>query len=234
MKVGRRLAIKLLNASKFILGSREPRGAITHAVDRGMLTNLARLVGDATADLEAYEYTRALERTETFFWFFCDNYLELVKSRRYGDRGEAEAASANSALLAALDPLLRLFAPFLPFVTEDVWSWWQPGSVHRAPWPEAGGLLAAAGGADARGALALDMAARILGDVRKTKSEAQRPMKTQARRVVLHDTADRLAVLDDVRPDLMAAAYIERLDAVEGPYAVDVELVDPVPQGAGG
>ncbi len=135
MKVGRRLAIKLLNASKFILMKTEPCGDVTHAVDRGMLTKLAKLVDEATSDLESYNYTRALEHSEGFFWFFCDNYLELVKSRRYGDHGEAAAGSANSALLAALSTLLRLFAPFLPFVTEEVWSWWQPGSVHRATWP---------------------------------------------------------------------------------------------------
>jgi valyl-tRNA synthetase len=135
MKVGRRLAIKLLNASKFVLSSSEPRGPVTERLDRGMLTSLAWLVEEATRDLDAYEYTRALNRAESFFWFFCDNYLELVKSRRYGDHGHDAAASANTALLAALSSLLRLFAPYLPFVTEEVWSWWQPGSVHRATSP---------------------------------------------------------------------------------------------------
>jgi valyl-tRNA synthetase len=224
MRVGRRLAIKLLNASKFILGKVESRGAMTHAVDRGMLTNLARLVDEATADLDGYNYTRALERTETFFWFFCDNHLELVKARRYGDHGEAGAASANGALVAALSTLLRLFAPFLPFVTEEVWSWWQSGSVHRATWPTSVELLAVAGGEDARGVVALDLASRVLGDVRKRKSEAQRPMKTAARRVLVRDRADRLAVIDDVRRDLMAAGVIGQLDTAEGDYVVEVEL----------
>src|SRR5436190_20615102 len=102
MKVGRRLAITILNASKFVLSTPLPQGAVTDPIDRGLLTSLARLVRESTRDLEEYNYTRVLERTETFFWFFCDNYLELVKSRRYGDHGEHAAASANGALVVAL------------------------------------------------------------------------------------------------------------------------------------
>ena len=99
------------------------------------MQSTSRLVRESTEDLEGYQYTRVLERTESFFWSFCDNYLELVKSRRYGDLGEGPAASANTALLTSLSVFLRLFAPFLPFATEETWSWWQPGSVHKAPWP---------------------------------------------------------------------------------------------------
>jgi valyl-tRNA synthetase len=233
MKVGRRLAIKLLNASKFILTKTDPRGAVTHLVDRGMLTKLAKLVDEATGDLESYNYTRALEHTEAFFWFFCDNYLELVKSRRYGDHGDEPAASANAALLGALSTLHRLFAPFMPFVTEEVWSWWQPGSVHRATWPSSKELFALSGGSDERGVTALEMAAMILGDVRKKKSEEQKPMKTSARFVLVRDRAERIPLIDDVRRDLMAAGLIERLDTAQGEYGVDVELAEATPGGAG-
>jgi valyl-tRNA synthetase len=224
MKVGRRLAIKILNASKFALSNAEPRGPVTHLVDRGMLTNLARLVDESTGDLQAYDYARVLDRAEKFFWFFCDNYLELVKSRRYGEQGPAAAGSANAALLAALSSLLRLFAPYLPFVTEEVWSWWQPGSVHRAPWPSGTELLAVAGAEGDRGIIALDAAALVLGEIRKKKSEERRPLKTAARLVRVTDTAERVSLLDGVRADLVAAGLIERLEIATGDFAVEVEL----------
>jgi valyl-tRNA synthetase len=135
MKVGRRLAIKLLNASKFVLLRPEPGGPVTEPLDRGMLQRLESLVVSATAHLEGYDYAAALRETEAFFWWFCDDYIELVKRRRA--REGADAASAASAATTALSVMLRLFAPYLPFVTEEVWSWWQDGSIHRAPWPTA-------------------------------------------------------------------------------------------------
>src|SRR5690606_27241802 len=149
MTVGRRLAMKLLNAARFALMQPEPRGPITEPLDRGMLSALSALVAESTEQPEAYDSARVLERTERFFWSFCDDHLELVKGRRYGDFTPEGAASANSAMLIALSTLLRLFAPYLPFVTEEVWSWWRPGSVHRASWPTPGEVVADIGGADA-------------------------------------------------------------------------------------
>ena len=230
MKVGRRLAMKLLNASRFVLARPEPRGPVTAAVDRGLLTNLARLVDESTADLDAYNYARVLERAESFFWSFCDDYLELVKGRRYGDQGDELAASANGALFTALSTLLRVFAPFLPFVTEEVWSWWQDGSVHRATWPTSQEVLAACAplevsrGADT-GADALAFASAVLGAIRKKKSEEQKPLKTPAARVVVAAPAGQRALLAEVERDLRAAGLIERLESADAEtLTVDVEL----------
>jgi valyl-tRNA synthetase len=213
MKVGRRLAIKLLNASRFVLAKPEPNGPATAAVDRGLLTMLALIVRESTTDLEEFHYTRVLDRAETFFWFFCDDYLELVKGRRYGDHGAALAASANGALLSALSAMLRLFAPFLPFVTEEVWSWWRAGSIHQAEWPSAEEVLSSAGRAeDAHGVDALNFAAAVLGAIRKKKSEEQRPLKTPVALATVHAPPAMLALLSEVERDLRAAGLIQEIE----------------------
>jgi valyl-tRNA synthetase len=249
MKVGRRLAVKLLNASKFALadlpaaGERSEAGQLTHPLDRALIARLAAIVGDATASFEQYDYARALERAESFFWWYCDFYLELVKGRRY-DRDPAVSASVSLALQLSLSVFQRLFAPFLPFACEEVWSWWQEGSVHRAPWPDAGALAAAAsaGGPDPRAGspgsggeagepaveeLALEVTADVLREVRKAKSQAKRPMRAPVTRVLVRDSAERLAALALGEDDLLQAGSIERLEtleSVDGELAVEVEL----------
>ncbi|MBO9553691.1 valine--tRNA ligase [Cellulomonas sp.] len=210
MKIGRRLAIKVLNASKFALSFGSPDepvlldpALVTNPLDRAMLAGLVDVVEKATAALEQYDHTRALELSETFFWTFCDDYLELVKDRAYGAGAvevSADTASARAALGIALDVLLRLFAPVLPFATEEVWSWWREGSVHRAPWPDAAPLRAAAGDADPSVVAA---AGAALAALRKVKSEAKVSMRTEISAVRLAvPTALRAGVdaaLDDVR-----------------------------------
>jgi valyl-tRNA synthetase len=207
IKIGRKLAIKILNVSRFVLtvseGAGEDRSAVTHALDRSMLAELAALVDDTTVALDQFDYARAIERTERFFWSFCDDYVELVKGRAYGVAGDEAARSAQAALRIALSHLLRLFAPFLVYVTEEAWSWWREGSIHRASWPEAGELRL-----DGADPLVFTVAADVLGAVRKEKSEQKRSLATPVDRVVVRDTEHRLAALDAARSDVRDAGKI--------------------------
>jgi valyl-tRNA synthetase len=232
LKIGRKLAIKLLNASKFALGlDSTTAGQVTEPLDRSMLAGLADLVAEATTAFDRFDYARALERTEGYFWSFCDDYLELVKNRAYGADGDEGAASARTALGLALRTLLGLFAPFLPFVTEEVWSWWQEGSVHRSPWPSADALRQAAGADDAASPgdepdpAVLAVAAAVLGEVRKAKSEAKRSMRTEVAAAVVADTPERLALLALAAEDVRSAGRIDSLTTEAGDgFSVTVDL----------
>jgi valyl-tRNA synthetase len=213
-KIGRRLAIKLLNASKFALGlgDPDPGAAVDDPLDRSMLRRLSDVVVEATAAFEQYDYTRAVERIETFFWSFCDDHLELVKGRAYGARGPDAQASARGALRTALDVQLRLFAPFMPFVTEEVWSWWREGSVHRTSWPTPGELGAFADADPVIGTVAAD----VLSEIRKAKTAAKKSLRTDVERVVVHAPPERLAALDAARADLAEAGRVADLVAEPG------------------
>jgi valyl-tRNA synthetase len=201
-----------------------------------VIARLAAVVEDATNSFDDYDYARALERTETFFWWFCDYYLELVKGRRY-DPDPAVSASASRALRLSLSTFQRLLAPFLPFVTEEAWSWWQEGSVHSAPWPQAEELTAAAGvvlepdaGDGAfREEIALSLAADVLREVRKAKSQARRKMRAPVRRVLVRDTPERLSALELGSGDLLQAGSIEQLEQREAEeFAVEIELAEEI------
>jgi valyl-tRNA synthetase len=224
MKVGRRLAIKVLNASKFILARTEPLGPITAAVDRAMLHNLGVLVDQATQALEGYDYGRALDLVEREFWGFCDDYLELVKGRRYGEQGTDAAGSANSALIAALTVYLRLLAPYLPFATEEVWSWWKTGSVHRASWPTRGEVASGIGTAPEDDLAIWAYARDVLAHARRRRSEAKQPLKVPIVKAVVADAPERLALLDAVEADLRSALRIETIVRTPRPGELAVEV----------
>src|SRR5450631_2371785 len=232
MKVGRRLAIKVLNASKFALSCGEVAGeladAVTMPIDKSMLGGLADVVDKATRGFEAFDYTRALEVTEGFFWTFCDDYLELVKERAYGGQGEQDAASARASLRIALDVLLRLLAPVLPYATEEVWSWWHDGSIHRAAWPEPDDLKTIAAQADPA---MLGAVGAALAGVRRVKSEAKVGMRADVKSAVLTGPPALLARIGLAAGDLSAAGRIASLDYQPGDafsvHDVVLALVEP-------
>jgi valyl-tRNA synthetase len=224
MRIGRRLAIKILNASKFALSGDGARDAVssrvTLPIDRAMIRSLAALVAEATESFEDYDYARVLQRTESFFWRFCDDYLELVKGRRYGEQTTKGTDSANAALVAALSTMLRLFAPFLPFVTDEVWSWWQSGSIHRAPWPAAAELLSRIGEypeeqwqSDER---AYRLATDVLFEVRKHRSEAKQPLKVPIAAVSIRAEQAAIDLMPVIEADLRSALRVRAFETAVG------------------
>jgi valyl-tRNA synthetase len=225
IKVGRRLAVKILNASKFVLGFEVPGdcGGVNEPLDLAMLSRLGEVVTRCTTALDDYEHASALEAAEQFFWNFCDDYLELVKPRAYAaDRDPAGAASAVLALRAALSVLLRLFAPVMPFVTEEVWSWFNSGSIHRSPWPRAEDLAGVAASRPGPAALAaqrdvgagLDTAANAIRAIRKAKSEARLAQKAAVTRLVVRGSVSGLAVLEEVLSDVVAAGNVGSVELI--------------------
>ena len=229
MKIGRRLAIKLLNASKFVLnlGATEDSvvsgdlSVLSNPLDRAVLAQLADVVEQATKAFEGYDYARALQITESFFWNFTDDYVELIKDRAYGAAGEEQQASVLAALATSLDTLLRLFAPFLPFATEEVWSWWRTGSVHRAQWPSA---IAVDGDTTL-----LATVGTALSGIRKAKSEAKVKQRTEVLSATITASESLTTQLKAGLADLKAAANARELALVagEGELAVSDVVLAP-------
>ena len=211
MKVGRKLATKLLNVTKFVLGIGEvdPTFTPTHAVDVAMLSRLADVVDEATKAFETFDYARALERTESFFWWFCDDYAEIVKTRGYGEGDEA--ASARAALRRAISTLQRLFAPHIPFATEESWSWWQSDSIHSSTWPTREALLAGTATTDDYDAR-LDAVCAVVGLIRRTKTEAKTNQRTKVAHITVSATQGQIEHLNASLDDLVNTGSIEAIE----------------------
>ena len=212
MKVGRKLATKLLNVSKFVLGFMTDHAnatTVTEAVDHSMLLRLGSVIDEASSAFEAFDYARALERTEQFFWWFCDDYVELVKVRAYRGANDPGAQSAVAALSLALSALQRLFAPMLPFVTEEIWSWWQNGSIHNAPWPTSNAL-------GATGVDILGPVCEVLAVIRRAKTEAKTSQRTPVAVATVTADSTFITAVQTGQADLIDAGTVENLRFVEG------------------
>jgi valyl-tRNA synthetase len=200
----------VLNAAKFVYGFPLPAeglaDSVSHPLDIDMLAELTTVVATATAAFDAFDHAKALEVTEKFFWTFCDDYLELVKERVYSTDSPERQASAVTALRTALEVMLRLFAPFIPFATEEVWSWTHTGSVHITHWPTAPteaqptGLLALVGEA-------------LIG-IRRAKTDAKASQKADVTSATIGGPALLQLALDDLR-DVGRIGSIEFVEAPE-------------------
>ena len=209
MKIGKRLAVKILNASKFALSLNATlkKEDVKLEADHALLNKLAQVVESATKAFEKYDYTKALEVTETFFWSFTDDYVELVKERTYGKQGEESANSAKAALGITIHTLLKLFAPFVPFVSEEVWSWWQKGSVHNEAWPKPEEITSN----KAISIENLDLVTKVLAEIRKAKTEKQLSMKADVLELVIEAKSEDIEILKKSEKDLIAAGIIKNL-----------------------
>jgi len=231
MKIGRRLAIKLLNASKFALGMgvsaadviTDDASVIVNGLDASLLARLAGVVDAATKAFEDYDYARALSLTESFFWSFTDDYIELVKDRSYGGVSPEQTASARATLATTLDAVLRLLAPFQPFATEEVWGWWREGSVHRAAWPTADALRSGLPDADAE---VLPTVGQALAGLRKAKSEAKVKQRTAVLAATITAPATQVARLEAGLGDLKAATAARELTLSAGGEELTVSGVE--------
>ena len=243
MKVGGKLATKLLNVTKFVLnfecldsGANDTSmSRVIEAVDIAMLSRLDAVVADATSAFDELDYARALERTESFFWWFCDDYVELIKTRAYGrvgaDGSPAKAAdctpdeiSARHALYEALSVLQRLFAPHMPFCTDEVWSWWQSGSVHRAAWPMPTTRRESVDDAEAL----LDTASAVLSEIRRTKTEAKVSQRAKVSSVVVTCDASQAVAVAKAHSDLVKAGSVAELSTVTGSALTVAVTLAPV------
>ena len=211
LKVGRRLVVKVYNATRYVLGQEAPEGPITHPLDLGFLHQLQGMVETATGSLESMDYAGALDGIERFFWdSFTDSYLELAKGRARSESDPSGRASAVAALRQGLRVLLRLLAPYLPYVTEEAWSWDFAGaparSVHLAPWPE-GAEFASVGASDAH-ARVYELAKGALGAINRAKTQAGGTVGRHVASLSIAAPQEILDLFSKAESDILAATRV--------------------------
>ncbi|MEZ6195941.1 MAG: valine--tRNA ligase [Planctomycetota bacterium] len=244
--IGKKLATKIFNASRFVFtqidnacgdGVVPGRGAIGCPLDLALVERLRRAVAQATRAFEAFDYAAALQVAEESFWSFCDHYVELVKVRSYAAEDGHERRSAVAALQLAMRTYLRLLAPFLPYITEEVWSWrlaapeGREASVHTAPWPVAAEFDGVPAPAHAAG---FEAAVEVTTKIRGAKTAAQKSLRWPVSRLVVRGAAEDLAALEAVMGDVaeaanLAAGALELVPGEPSPgdrFAVEITLAE--------
>ncbi len=207
---GRRLVTKLWNATRFAEGRLEgfdPHREVTlHPFDRWLLSRLTETVKRATAGMEQYEYSTCVREAETFFWkALCDNYLEIAKGRLYGENPDAKA-SAQYTLYTALYTALRLFAPVMVHISEELYHgvflpMEKHESIHVAPWPSIEYM-------DEEALRLGNRALVVIEEARRWKSENNLSMATAL------ESIDAPEELKPFEADLLSVTRAERINYI--------------------
>jgi len=232
--IGKKLVTKLFNASKFVMmqiaeAENLSVNDITEPIDSAQVAELREAIEFSTKAFDKLDYAAVLEKAEASFWKFCDHYIELVKVRAYREENEAKKRSAQAALEYSLKTYLRLLAPFIPYITDEVWSWRFAGesaSIHRAAWP----ALSETDSLDKEPVSTLDLAIDILSEVRGAKTQAQKGMKHPVETLEVILPKAELTVFKTIEEDCIRAGSIETLNAVSGSERkIQVKLQKDVP-----
>ena len=216
---GKKFVTKLVNAANFIFGNikdyRFKRAKLTDT-DRLFITEVNNLVAKCTDAFEKYEYSRAKTEADYFFWnSFCGNYLEIIKNRVYNGT-EEEKESAFYTLYVSLLTILKLMAPFTPFITEEIYQEyfreWEGGkSIHISSWPEEMKVEKNRNDKEVYSLLL-----NIIGKVRQEKSKAKKPMNSQ---IKLTLEKKEMKMLEKIMGDLRAVT--NAVEVNEGKFAVE-------------
>lgn len=220
MKNGRRLVTKMLNASKYLLTILNDLDVdvdvlnnleITNKVDQSFLFKLNEVVNRASIAFEDLDYARSLEVSESIFWDFCDNYVEIAKSRAYGSQGVKQAQQAGATLLVALDTFTKLFAPVIPFTCEEIYSWSHDESIHIQAWPKEKDILGRISDKEI-GVELYNYATDLSVHPRKYKTENKISLKTELRLYKINDALFKKEWFDAVEKDIKD---VSKADEVE-------------------
>ncbi len=222
-KIGKRLVTKLWNASKFVSMFMEKHqtmsiNSISETMDKWVLSKLYKVIEKATNNLLQFEYCEALSAVEEFFWKdFCDNYLELVKKRAYGS--SETNSSAKQSLTYVLNIILRLFAPFLPYITEEIYhQLYSYNSVHnKSNWPSKQELIY-----DKHSEEMGDNFVQMLNLVRKIKADNNVSVKHLIKKLMIKANAKEDKLNQSAQDDLQAICNAEVIEWVE---STEAELI---------
>lgn len=220
-KVGKRLVTKLFHAGQFVLQQQGQEAPVTEPMDQAFLHELRLLLPVVTEAFEAFDYTTALRETERSFWGqFTDTTIEFLKTRARGDHHTPAAqGSAIATLRLGLRIYLRLFAPFLPFITEEIWSWFHDESttytsIHQSPWPTTKELEHIAIPGDPQ---TFQRASACFAALNKARTQAGQPKRIPIQHLELTAHPEALASITCVWDDIQAATHIQQTTHIPDP-----------------